>query len=65
VSCGSLAASAPFLAVLLGVIVVTWIQAARALAVEFAEVSEAQEKAANDAIDAKAVSETEMTARPA
>merc|ERR1719181_652103 len=65
VSCGSLAASAPFLAVLLGLIVVAWIQAARSLAVEFKEVSEAQEEAAKDAIDAKAVSETELTARPA
>merc|ERR1712072_266817 len=61
VSCGSLAASAPFLAILLGLIVVSWIQAARSLAVEFAEVSEAQEKANADA----AVSETEMTTKPA
>merc|ERR1719326_1722015 len=65
VSCGSLAASAPFLAVLLGLIVVSWIGSARALAVEFAEVSEAQERAARDAEDAKVVSETEMTAKPA
>jgi len=33
--------------------------------VEFKEVSEAQEKEAADAIDAKAVSETEMTTKPA
>merc|ERR1712118_651908 len=45
VACGSLAASAPFLAVLLGLIVVSWIQAARSLAVQFAEVSAEQEKA--------------------
>merc|ERR1719199_1888120 len=65
VTCGSLAASAPFLAVLLGLIVVSWIQSARSLAVEFAEINEAQEKEAADAIDAKAVSETEMTTKPA
>merc|ERR1719375_2067245 len=55
VTCGSLAASAPFLAVLLGIIVVSWIQSARALAVEFAEVSAEQEKAAE---------ETEMQSKP-
>jgi AAA family ATP:ADP antiporter len=44
VSCGSLAASAPFLAVLLGLIVVSWIGSARALAVEFAEVSAEKEE---------------------
>merc|ERR1719159_2111010 len=65
VTCGSLAASAPFLAVLLGLIVVSWIQAARSLAVEFKEVSEAQEKAAEETEDAKAISETEMAEQPA
>ena len=44
VACGSLAASAPFLAVLLGLIVVSWIQSARALAVQFAEVSAEQDE---------------------
>merc|ERR1719146_339038 len=60
VSCGSLAASAPFLAVLLGLIVVSWISSARALAVQFAEVSAEQEKAAAEAEANEAVSETEM-----
>merc|ERR1719375_2019589 len=46
VTCGSLAASAPFLAVLLGLIVVSWIQAARSLSKQFAEVSAEQEAAA-------------------
>jgi AAA family ATP:ADP antiporter len=63
ITCGSLAASAPFLAVLLGLIVVSWIQAARSLSVQFAEVSAEQEKAKLD--EEKAVSETEMTPKPA
>merc|ERR1712100_147178 len=49
VTCGSLAASAPLLAVLLGLIVVSWIGAARSLAVQFAEVTSAQEQEAADA----------------
>merc|ERR1719443_2587249 len=61
VTCGSLAASAPFLAVLLGIIMVAWIQAARGLAVEFAEVSAEQEAAK----DAEQGDGTEMTAKPA
>merc|ERR1719353_2336039 len=65
VSCGSLAASAPFLAVLLGLIVVSWIQAARSLAVEFADVSAKQEAEAAEAEANKAVSETEMQQKPA
>merc|ERR1719353_27508 len=65
VSCGSLAASAPFLAVLLGLIVVAWIQAARSLAVQFADVSAKQEAEAAEAEANKAVSETEMQQKPA
>jgi AAA family ATP:ADP antiporter len=65
VSCGSLAASAPFLAVLLGLIVVSWIQSARSLSVMFAEVSAEQEKEAAEAEAAKVVSETEMQTKPA
>jgi len=65
VSCGSLAASAPFLAVLLGLIVVSWIQAARSLAVQFNEVAAQQEKEEKDAADAKAISETELQTKPA
>merc|ERR1719240_1830761 len=65
VSCGSLAASAPFLAVLLGLIVVSWIQAARSLSTQFAEVSAEQEKQAAEAEANKAISETEMQTKPA
>jgi AAA family ATP:ADP antiporter len=65
VSCGSLAASAPFLAVLLGLIVVSWIQAARSLSVQFAEVSAEQEKEAAEAEANKGISETEMQTKPA
>jgi AAA family ATP:ADP antiporter len=62
VSCGSLAASAPYLAVLLGLIVVGWIQAARSLAVQFAEINEEQDAAKKDAEQGDG---TEMTAKPA
>merc|ERR1712196_607979 len=65
VSCGSLAASAPFLAVLLGLIVVSWIQAARSLSKQFAEVSAEQEEAKDAEQANEVVSETEMQTKPA
>jgi DNA-binding Xre family transcriptional regulator len=44
---------------------VSWIQAARSLAVQFNEVAAQQEKEEKDAADAKAISETELQTKPA